>query len=83
MTNRTDVLATPSELLGIMTGSAITLSTLDGTEVVVRLATAEEFRELHERGRRHVESLVGTAPPSMTDAQIADIVRPLDLKGLA
>ncbi|GAA3223149.1 hypothetical protein [Actinocorallia longicatena] len=79
MSDPLQVLVVPAELLGILQGHPTTCSTLGGDPVVVRLATAAEYRHLHELGRAYVGLLGAPVPPAMTDDQIADIVRPLNL----
>lgn len=78
---RIEVLAIAHELLRAAAGHPITVSTVDGQEVVLRLPTVEEFRAVLERGQRwHAEHGL-SAPPPPSDERIADLVAPLRLGG--
>lgn len=79
MSDPIEVLAVPRELLIAASGRPITVSTPDGTEVVLRIPTAEEFREANRRGREMVAGLGVDPPPPASDALIADIIKPLPI----
>lgn len=79
MSERIEVLAVPRELLIAASGRPITVSTPDGTEVVLRIPTAEEFRAANHRARETLANLGAEPPPPPDDALIADIVKPLNI----
>lgn len=73
MSDPIEVLAIPHELLTAASGRPITVSTADSTEVVLRIPTADEYREMNQRGRAYVASLGVEPPPPADDDQIASI----------
>lgn len=72
----------PFELLRVAAGNTVTLSTLDGQEIQLRLPTADELLEqAHQAGERLAAD--GLPPgPGMTHEQAASLVHPVDV-GLA
>lgn len=73
------ILMVPHELLNVMAGNALIVSTADGDEALVRLFTPDELLATHKRS---VEKLRGQGvplEPSMTLAQAENLTRPVDL----
>lgn len=79
------VLITNAELLNILAGSALTCGVSDGTEVVVRLPTPDEFLAKQVLAREYVAGLIGqplTHPPS-TRAEAEQLCQPVDIAAMA
>ncbi len=71
------VLATPFEMLRAAAGYPMTLSTLDGEEVVLRIPTLEEFRQALVRSKAWFEANNLSMPDPPSDEQIRAAIRPL------
>ena len=70
------VTLTPFEAVQVASGAKLTVSTLDGQEVVVRLPTVEEYEEQVATARA---GLGEDAPPMPTREQVEELVRPLPI----
>lgn len=79
MPERPVVAATAHELLRAATGHPIVVSVLDGSEVLLRLPTAGEFRRLVNEARTGLASHGLELPDPPTDGQIEAAVRPLEI----
>lgn len=74
------VIATTFELLRIADGHPMMLGTLDGQEVCMKLASAEEFLEAQRRGIEHLRGLGidrDSGPPPSTYAEAEELTRPI------
>jgi hypothetical protein len=71
------VAVTPFELLQAASGRPIVVGTLDGTEVMLRLATPDELVSSQQRASEKLAAQGIPAPPPMSRAQAELLVRPL------
>lgn len=71
------VLALPFDLLRLAGGNPMILSTVDGSEVLVRLMTADELMESHLASLRSMSDAGIPAPPAMSRDRAVDLTRPL------
>lgn len=67
------------ELIRAASGNPIVVSTTDGTGVLLRLATVDEFIEVNHRAIAAMPE--DARPDPVTRERAAELVRPLDLGG--
>lgn len=78
---RREVLVTPHELLRAAEGHAMTVQTVDGENLVLRIPTLQEFKRGIEKARASLEAKGLQTPEPPPDERLADIVRPLRIEG--
>lgn len=81
---KTEIPVTARELLCVATGRPITVRTLDGEGVLLRLATPDELLRFNREGRAEMEQLLRepvTTPP-MTREMAETLCTPLDMDTL-
>ncbi|MFI7042616.1 hypothetical protein ACIBI0_38565 [Microbispora rosea] len=71
------VLATPFELLRAASGNPITVSTVDGEEVVLRIPTLEEYKSAVERSHEWFAAHGLEVPEAPSDDAIRAAIKPL------
>jgi hypothetical protein len=80
----TEIPVVVHELMRVATGNRITVRTLTGEDVTLRLATPDEVLRFQREAREHVAALIGepVAAPPMTRQQAQELCAPLDLASL-
>ena len=71
------VLISRDDLLRILRGSAMGLSTTDGDEVTVRMPTFAEYRAMEASDRAQLAAAGATLPPPAPDAYVRQETTPL------
>lgn len=71
------MLALPHDLLRAATGNPIIVDTVDGSPVLLRLPTVDEFLAAVERGHRWHEANGLEHPPIPSRECVAELVAPL------
>lgn len=82
-TDKPTVIVTLDEIARVMGGSTMSVSTVDGSQqVLLRLATVDEFLDTVRRGHKWFEDNGLDHPPLPTRAQVQRLVTPVDLERL-
>ena len=72
-----EIVATPLDLVRAATGEPMTVTTADGEDVLLRIATPEEFRRQVQRAAAWLENAGLPAPPPPGEHDIRTILTPL------
>lgn len=76
------VIVTLDEIARVMSGDAMGVTTIDGEQVTLRLATVDEFLDAVRRSHRWFEENGLEHPPLPSRHQVQRLVTPVDLERL-